>query len=81
LPPLLIQVGEHEILRSDSQRLGEKARSAGVPVELEVWDGMWHVWHMAAGYLPEADRAVARIGEFIQDSVGGQESIQSDLKN
>jgi len=69
-PPLLIQVGEHEILRSDSQRLAEKARGAGVPVELEVWDGMFHVWHMAAGYLPEADQAIARIGEFIKVRVG-----------
>jgi monoterpene epsilon-lactone hydrolase len=65
-PPLLIQVGEYEILRSDSQRLAEKARGAGVPVELQVWDGMFHVWHMAAGYLPEAGQAIARIGEFIK---------------
>lgn len=39
-PPLLIQVGADEILLSDSIRLAEKARRAGVQVTLEVWDEM-----------------------------------------
>jgi acetyl esterase/lipase len=67
LPPLLIQVGEHEILLSDSLRLAENARQAGVDVSLEVWQGMWHVWHVFAGLIPEAHRAIERVGAFIQE--------------
>jgi monoterpene epsilon-lactone hydrolase len=66
-PPMLIQVGEHEILRSDSSRLSENARQAGVDVTLEVWDGMWHVWHAFAGLVPESQRAIERIGSFIYE--------------
>ncbi len=67
LPALLVQAGEHEILRSDSQRLSENARQVGVSVSLEIWEGMWHVWHMFAGLMPEAQRAIDRIGRFIQE--------------
>jgi monoterpene epsilon-lactone hydrolase len=74
LPPLLIQVGEYEILRSDSSRLAEKARQAGVEVTLEVWDRMWHVWHMFAGYIPEAKRAIDRIGSFISERMNASGS-------
>jgi monoterpene epsilon-lactone hydrolase len=66
-PPMLIQVGEHEILRSDSSRLAENARQVGVDVKLEVWDGMWHVWHAFAGLVPESQRAIGRIGSFIYE--------------
>jgi acetyl esterase/lipase len=65
LPPLLIQVGSDEILLSDSTRLAEKARAAGVDVTLEVWEGMQHVWHFAASLIPEGRNAIHRIGEFI----------------
>jgi monoterpene epsilon-lactone hydrolase len=72
LPPMLIQVGEHEILRSDSSRLSENARQAGVEVTLVVWDGMWHVWHAFAGLVPESPRAIERIGAFICDRMNAQ---------
>jgi len=70
LSPMLIQVGEHEILLSDSLRLAEKARQAGVDVTLEVWEGMWHVWHVLAGFIPESQRAIDRIGAFIRKRLG-----------
>lgn len=65
LPPLLIQVGEREILLSDSLRLVDRAREAGVDIKLEVWEGMWHVWHLFAWYVPEGQRAIEKIGAFI----------------
>jgi monoterpene epsilon-lactone hydrolase len=66
LPPLLIHAGEDEILLSDSVRLADHARSAGVDVQLVIWPRMWHVWHIFVPILPEAQQAVAEIGEFIQ---------------
>jgi len=65
LPPLLIQVGDRETVLADSTMFADKARAAGVDVELQVWDGMIHVFQMFAE-LPEAHRAIASIAEFLQ---------------
>jgi acetyl esterase/lipase len=69
LPPLLIQVGAHEVLLSDSTRLAEQARAVGVDVTIEVWDAMWHVWHAWAEVLPEGKQAIERIGTFIRQQL------------
>ena len=45
-PPALIQVGDHEILYSDSAALQEALHRAQVPCRLEVSEGMWHVFQM-----------------------------------
>ena len=66
LPPMLIQVGSHEIILNDSTRLAERARNAGVDVTLEVWDGMWHDWQVFTNRLPESKRAINGIGEFLR---------------
>ena len=66
LPPLLIQVGSQEVFLSDATRFAEKARQAGVEVTLDVWPGMQHVWHFAAGLMPESRRAIFRIGAFVE---------------
>lgn len=65
LPPLLIHVGDAEILLDDSTRIAERAKAAGVDVTLEVWPEMVHVWHVFAKLLPEAQQAIDRIGEFV----------------
>ena len=67
LPPLLIQVGSDEVLLSDSERLAENARLCGVDATLEIWEGMQHVWHFAASFLPEARQAIDEIGKFIRE--------------
>jgi acetyl esterase/lipase len=69
LPPLLVQVGTSEVLLSDSTRLAEQARAAGVDVTLEEWEEMIHVWHFFAFILPEAQQAIERIGEFVKAKV------------
>jgi epsilon-lactone hydrolase len=66
LPPLLIQVGDHEILLSDSTRVAEQARALGVDVTLEVYDELWHVFQGWAAALPEGRQAIERIGAFVR---------------
>ena len=66
-PPLLIQVGDAEILLDDATRVASRARAAGVEVELEVWDDMIHVWHVFAKLLPEGQQAIERIGRFVAE--------------
>ena len=70
LPPLLLQVGSIEVLLDDSTLLKSRAKAAGVSVEMEVWDDMPHVWHHYAPILPEARKAIGRIGEFVLEHTG-----------
>lgn len=69
LPPILIQVGDDEILLSDSTRFADKLRDAGVDVELDIWQHMWHVWQMFVGLMPESWAAVDRLGDFVRESL------------
>ncbi|MBI2190574.1 MAG: alpha/beta hydrolase [Planctomycetes bacterium] len=66
IPPLLIQVGEHEIIRDDSVRVAAKARSGGVEVKLEVWPGMFHVFQSHEPLLPEGREAIEHMASFMQ---------------
>jgi monoterpene epsilon-lactone hydrolase len=70
LPPLLIHVGTNETLLDDSTRLAERARKAGVDVELEAWPEMIHVWHAFAAMLPEGREAIERIGAHLAKRLG-----------
>ena len=65
LPPLMLQVGGAEILYDDSVRYADRARSAGVAVEFDVWPDMPHVFQMFAPWLPQADAAMSSIGRFV----------------
>lgn len=67
LPPLLLHVGEREVLLDDSTQLATRADAAGVDVTLEVWDEMIHIWHFFAGLFPEAGEAVGKLGGFLRD--------------
>ncbi|MDH5621086.1 MAG: alpha/beta hydrolase [Gammaproteobacteria bacterium] len=65
LPPMFIQVGDDEILLSDSERIADACIAAGIAVELEIWPEMWHVFQMFVGKMPEARHAVNKIGQYI----------------
>ena len=71
LPPILIQVGDAEVLLDDSTRLAGVAREAGVEIQMDVWDDMIHVWHLFAPILPEGKQAISQAGEFIKKHTGG----------
>jgi acetyl esterase/lipase len=70
LPPLLIQVGTDEILWDDALRFDKKARESGVDCELQVYDGMPHVFQIVGKFVPEAAQAIRKIGEFINRKTG-----------
>ncbi len=64
LPPLLFQVGSTEMLLDDSVRAAAKASAAGVPVQLEIWKRLPHVFQMIAA-LPQALAAQRHIVSFV----------------
>jgi monoterpene epsilon-lactone hydrolase len=65
LPPLLIHVGEHEMLLSDVVNFGERAIAAGVDAKTVVWPKMFHVFQMFSTVLPEARQSNDQIAKFI----------------
>ncbi len=73
LPPTLIQVGDDEILLSDSARFADKLKTAGIDVELEVFPEMWHVFQLFVGKMPESKAAIRKIGAYIQNALPRQE--------
>jgi epsilon-lactone hydrolase len=64
--PLLIQAGEHEMLRDDCIRVAKKARSDGLETTLEVWPGMFHVFQSHDPLLPEGREAFQRMAAFMR---------------
>jgi len=67
LPPLLIHVGKNEVLLSDSTRLAERARAAGVAVDIKIWPVVPHVWQLVPR-MPEARKSLREASEFLLSS-------------
>jgi acetyl esterase/lipase len=64
LPPTLLQTGTLDPLFAQAVRFARRARMAGRPLALDVWEGLWHTWHYHRE-LPEAHRALAEAAAFI----------------
>jgi alpha/beta hydrolase fold/Protein of unknown function (DUF3417) len=67
-PPLFFQVGSREILLDESTRAAARAQEAGVPVEVEIWENMGHVFQALP--LPQAQAAVEHIARFVETHAG-----------
>ena len=66
LPPTLVHASASEMLFDDAVRYVNKARAAGSPVSLQVWQGMIHVWHIFVASVPEAEDAFKEIETFLK---------------
>lgn len=64
-PPVLIQVGGAEVLRTEAEAFADALRSAGGDCEFQVWDGQMHVFHILNRVLPEAGEAMQDAARFI----------------
>ena len=69
LPPLLVHVGEDEVLREGATRFVSRAESAGVNAHLRVYPRMWHVWQLFLA-LPQATQSLDQIAEFLMSHMG-----------
>jgi monoterpene epsilon-lactone hydrolase len=68
-PAILIHVGADEVLLDDSTRLAERARAAGVCVELKVWPVVPHAWQLAPHRIPEARKSLRESAAFLRKLV------------
>jgi monoterpene epsilon-lactone hydrolase len=69
MPPTLLQVGTQEVLLSDSTRMADRLKAAGVEVKLEVWPGMFHAFSVGSD-IPEGRLAMKHIVKFIRQHLG-----------
>jgi acetyl esterase/lipase len=67
LPPLLLQAASTELLLDDARQVHDKIQRAGGVSRLEVFDGVFHAWHMLDGFVPEARMALRRAATFVND--------------
>jgi len=76
-PPIMVHAGSCEILRDDASRLGDRAAEAGVPVSVEIYDGMQHVFQ-ASAYVPEARISLMRLGTFIRTRTQEARAVEAE---
>ncbi|MEQ9223127.1 MAG: alpha/beta hydrolase [Salinisphaeraceae bacterium] len=69
LPPLLLQVGSSEVLLDDATRAAAQARADGVDVELEIWEGLPHIFQTITD-LPQAGTAAQNVLAFVHGRTG-----------
>ncbi|MEY8841709.1 alpha/beta hydrolase, partial [Cribrihabitans sp. XS_ASV171] len=62
-PPVLLTTGTRDLFLSQSSRLARVMRAAGAPVDLRVWEGMWHVFEFYD--MPEARASLSEIADFV----------------
>ena len=65
LPPLLIQVGGDEVLLDDARRYVQAVADKGGVVQLDIFEGLHHVFQNAAKELPTARRALDAVAAFL----------------
>jgi epsilon-lactone hydrolase len=68
-PPLMVHAGSVEILRDDASRIGDRAAEANVPVSVEIYDGMQHLFQ-ADLEAQESKVSLQRLGQFIRQRAG-----------
>jgi epsilon-lactone hydrolase len=69
LPPLLVQVGSAELLLDQVRRFAEKAKAAGVKVELQEFPEMFHDFQIQASLLPEGAAALDDVARFLRTTL------------
>ena len=73
LPPVMIEVGAHEVLLDDATGLADRIRAAGGRVTLTVWPELIHVFQAFTGdIIPEADDSIAAVGSFLAGHLGAE---------
>jgi epsilon-lactone hydrolase len=75
LPPLIIQVGSHEVLLDDGIRLARQAAIADVEVTLDITPGVPHVFQAYHAILDEAAAALDRAGQRLSAYLASAERV------
>ena len=66
LPPVVMHVGEDDVLLDDALRYGDRFESAGGAIQIHTWEGMIHVFPSSVAELKAAPEALDQIGDFLR---------------
>ncbi|MDX1497283.1 MAG: alpha/beta hydrolase [Salinisphaeraceae bacterium] len=66
LPNMLIQVGTDEVMLDEAIAFADKAKAAGVNVDIQIEEGMWHDFQLHTTLLKESMDAIGRMADFIK---------------
>jgi acetyl esterase len=69
LPPVLVQLAELDVLRSEGEVMASRLKAAGVPTELEIFRGVIHGFMRATETVATARNAVARASEWLKSHI------------
>lgn len=69
LPRTLLIAAEIDPLLDDSIEYARRLEQAGVPVELQIYPGMFHGFWRMAGVLAEARQAINQAGDRMRDAM------------
>ena len=65
LPSLYVQASGRDLLRDDSTRLWEAFIEQGLELQFDLFPDMLHSFQFFAGNIPEADEAVRKAADFL----------------
>ena len=71
LPPIMVQMGEAELMLTDGMRLATHLAENRVRMTLEVWPHMFHAWHFVAQLQPQARQALESAALFMEQCLRG----------
>jgi epsilon-lactone hydrolase len=66
----MIFYGEFELFVDDAKQFAERARTAGVELELRSLPEGQHNFFIGAGKVPEIDAAVSEMGAWLRSQFG-----------
>jgi acetyl esterase/lipase len=69
-PPTLIQAGTKEIFLSNAVRQYQALDAAEIPVKLDLYEGMWHIFQVFNYDIPEAKLARKKAAAFLGQTLG-----------
>jgi acetyl esterase len=67
LPPALVCLAGHDVLRDEGVTLAERLKVDGVPVMLRIFDSLPHAFTAMCGAIPDARHAVSEIARLLQE--------------
>jgi acetyl esterase len=71
LPPALVVVAEHDVLRDEGRRYAERLAAAGVQITVSYYADMPHGFFTMVNALDRANEAVAEVGRAVRAALAG----------
>jgi acetyl esterase/lipase len=72
-PNFFISTGTRDLLMSQSILLANKLKASDIFVELNIWEGLWHVFEWNID-LPESRLSLKKVSDFLSKTVAKSES-------